>query len=110
VTFPAAQTIQHLVYTPGAVDAHNNPKDEWAGPVDREVYGVAPKITTEPAGTQVVTGVTVLGPVFAVDPRDKFVHRGDTYMVVGEVADWDAGPFGYEPGMTFDLKKVRGGR
>lgn len=113
MAFPTAQTIGHAIYTPGTVDAHGNPTDTWASPVNVGVYGYGPRSdsnSAEPGGTQVITGLTVLAPMFAVDPRDRFVVAGKTYEVVGEVGEWDSGPFGYEPGMTVNLKRVEGGR
>lgn len=111
MAFPLNQTIGHAIYTPGAVDSHNNPKDDWAAPVDVDVYGIAPTTSTEPGGTQTITGLTVYAaPGFALDPRDRFVHKATTWMVVGEEGDWTEGPFGFTPGVTFNLKRVEGGR
>lgn len=113
MAFPLNQTIGHAIYTPGAVDSHNNPKDDWAAPVDVLVYGYGPPIRTEeaePGGTQVIQGIQVLAPTFPVDPRDRFVIDTLTYMVIGETAVWDNGPFGFEPGMTIRLRRVEGGR
>jgi hypothetical protein len=109
--FPLTQTIGHKVYTPGAVDSHNNPVDDWEDPVDLAVIGLAPATSGEPGGTQVVTGVTVYSaPGFNLDPRDRFVYKGVEWMVDGEEGDWTDGPFGFEPGGTFNLKRVEGGR
>jgi hypothetical protein len=113
VSFPLAQTIGHAIYTPGSVDSHNNPIDAWASPVNVAVYGYGPPVRTEeaePGGTQVMQGIQVLAPVFAVDPRDRFVIAGITYELVGEAANWDHGPFGYQPGMLLRLRRVEGGR
>lgn len=113
MAFPAAQTIGHAIYTPGTVDAHGNPTDTWASPVDVQVYGYGPpavRAEAEPGGTQVVSYIEVLAPVFPVDPRDRFVVASVTYEVLGEVNDWTSGPFGYGPGMVIRLKRVEGGR
>jgi len=110
--FPLAQTIGHAVYTPGATDAHGNPVDAWAAAVDVQVYGYGPPARSqeaEPGGTQVITGLQVLAPVFAVDPRDRFVISGVTYEVVGEVGNWNNGPFGFAPGQQINLKRAEGG-
>lgn len=110
--FRLAQTVGHKAYTPGAVDSHNNPVDAWADPVSVEVYGYGPPNRTpeaEPGGTQVIEGMQILAPVFAVDPRDQFVVDGDLFEVEGEVANWSHGPFGFQPGMTIQLKRVEGG-
>lgn len=113
MSFPLAQTIGHAIYTPGSTDSHNNPIDAWATPVNVQVYGYGPPIRTEeaePGGTQVIQGLQVLSPVFAVDPRDRFVIDSITYEVVGEVANWSHGPFGWDPGQTIRLRRVEGGR
>lgn len=113
MAFPLNQTIGHAIYTPGAPDSHNNPTDAWANPVDVLVYGYGPPIRTaeaEPGGTQVIQDLQIYAPVFAVDPRDRFVIGALTYMVIGEVRDWDNGPFNFSPGMVVNLKRVQGGR
>lgn len=110
--YPLAQTVGHVVYTPGAEDAHGNIEDGWADPVDVSVYGYGPRVdSTEPGGTQVIVGLQVFAPAtLTVDPRDQFVVDGLRYDVDGEVGDWTRGPFGFEPGIEFNLKRVEGGR
>lgn len=107
----ATQTIGHLVYQPGAEDDHGNAEDAWAPPVLVAVYGYGPRgDSTEPGGTQVIVGLQVLAPKsVSVDSRDRFVIAGKTYEVEGEVGDWTNGPFGFTPGIEFNLKRVEGG-
>jgi hypothetical protein len=110
--FPLAQTIGHAVYQAGAEDPHGNPEDSWADPVAVKVYGYGPRTaSTEPGGTQVIVGLTVYAPKsLQVSPRDQFVVDGLRYDVDGELGDWTNGPFGFEPGIEFNLKRVEGGR
>ena len=109
--YPLAQTIGHAVYQAGAEDAHGNPVDSWADPVDVAVYGYGPRTdSTEPGGTQVIVGLEVFAPEgLALSSRDRFVVDGLTYTVEGEVGDWTSGPFGFAPGVSFNLKRVEGG-
>lgn len=111
--FPLAQTIGLAAYQAGVEDAHGNPVDSWSDPVDVAVYGYGPPIRTqdsEPGGTQVIVGLDVYAPLFPVDDRDRFVISGLVYSVEGEAGDWNNGPFGFEPGQSFRLKRVEGGR
>lgn len=111
--FPLNQTIGHMVWSAGSVDAHGNPADTWAAAVNVLVYGYGPpavRAETEPGGTQVISHLEVLAPTFTVDPRDRFVIDSVTYEVAGEPNVWDSGPFGYEPGMVVRLKRAEGGR
>jgi hypothetical protein len=110
--YPLAQIIGHKPYASTTEDAHGNPVVTYGPTVQRAVYGYGPPIRTtdaEPGGTQVIEGLDVFSPLFAVDPRDLFVIDGHDYMVVGEVADWTKGPFGFNPGQSFRLKRVEGG-
>lgn len=108
--FPA-QTIARSAWAPGAVDSHGNPVDTWADPVSVKVYGYGPRFdSTEPGGTQVIVGLVIYAPpTMVVDPRDRFVVDGKTYVVDGELGDWTKGPFGFKPGITINLKRVEGG-
>lgn len=109
--FPLAQTVGHCVYVPGAKNSHGNPVDTWLPPVDVQVYGYgAATESTEPGGTRVIEGLEVFAPVFPVDSRDRFVVDGKLYDVDGDPSNWDKGPFGFEPGQSFRLIRVEGGR
>jgi hypothetical protein len=105
------QTIGHAAYQAGEEDAHGNPVDSWADPVNVAVYGYGPRYdSTEPGGTQVIVGLQVFAPKdLEVDPRDQFVVEGLRYDVDGEVGDWTTGPFGFQPGIELNLKRVEGG-
>jgi hypothetical protein len=115
--YPLAQTIGHKVHQAGAKDAHGNPVDSWAAPVDVQVYGYGPRTDVrgstgsgEPAGTQVLVGLQLLAPKGTViSPQDRIVIDGNEYEVDGEIGDWNNGPFGFEPGVVINLKRAEGG-
>lgn len=110
----ANRTVGHRVYTEGAVNARNDATFTWAPAVDVAVYGWAPVSPTEEhdAGRNPVEIVLQLfGPadsLSAVGPRDRFVVDGATYEVEGAVENFNSGPFGYEPGVRINLKRVEG--
>lgn len=113
----AALTVGHRVYTPGATDAHGNAADAWAPAVDLKVFGVAPRSSDEPnAGRdEVVTGLSVLAPAgTVVGPLDLLVLGDDLpawsgeWKVVGDLADWTRGPFGFKPGVVIHLTRAEG--
>ena len=107
----ATQTIGHAVYVAGVEDAHGNPVDSWATPVDVKVYGYGPRYdSTEPGGTQVIVGLRVFAPKSVqASARDRFVVDGLTYDVDGEIGDWTNGPFSFKPGVEINLRRVEGG-
>ena len=109
--YALTQTIGHAVYEEGAEDAHGNPIDSWADPVNVQVYGYGPRYdSTEPGGTQVIVGLQVFAPeTLQVDPRDQFVVEGRRYDVDGELGNWTNGPFDFKPGIELNLKRVEGG-
>lgn len=105
-------TIGHRAYQAGVKDAHGNVVAEHGTVVNLEVYAVYPRTSTEPDDpnrTLTVTGLAVLAPPgVTVDPRDLFVWQGEDYEVVGDVADWNTGPFDYSPGIEVLLKRAEG--
>lgn len=109
--YPLAQVVGHEVYQAGAEDPHGNPVDSWSAAVDVSVFGYGPRTeSTEPGGTQVIVGLQVFAPKgLAVSSKDRFVIDSLTYTVEGEIGDWTNGPFGFEPGISFNLKRVEGG-
>lgn len=105
-------TVQRLPYVAGAEDSHGNPVDSWGDPVDTPVYGWASPSSSEPklAGhDRVVVDVEMGAPVGTVaEPRDKFVLGGRTYTVEGEPEDYNHSPFGGQPGIVVNLRRVEG--
>lgn len=93
-------------------DDLGNPVATYAAPKLRKVYGWAPP---RPGTEQVSDGVTLyhvdlvlyLPPVeYAIDPTDRFRVNGLTFEVVGGPDDWGKGPFGFDPGVTLQLRRV----
>ena len=58
---------------------------------------------------RVVVDVEMGAPVGTVAlPRDKFVLDGKTYRVEGEPEDYNHSPFGGQPGIVVNLRRVEG--
>lgn len=112
MSFPLRWTVQRLPYLAGATDSHGNPVDSWGDPVDVKVYGWGAPTTDEPplAGhDRVVVDLLVYGPgSMPFTSMDRAVVESKTYEVVGEVDDYDHGPFGWQPGATVSLRRVEG--
>lgn len=106
------QTIGVKKYAEGATDAHGNNVGGWSQPIYVGVYSIAPTASNEPyeAGREaVITGLTVLAPSGTkVSRLDRVIVAGEEYTVEGEIANWDMGPFGFTPGISFNLKRVEG--
>lgn len=98
----------------GDTDAHGNPVVSWSTVFYLDAYSIAPAYSNEPfeAGREaVITGLTVLAPKpkkFTLDEDDLVVIDGVDYSIKGEVANWNQGPFGFEPGISVTLEKVGG--
>jgi hypothetical protein len=108
--YPLAQTVGHVRYHSETEDDHGNPVARYHPERTRMVYGYGPRtVSTEPGGTQVIEGLDMFAPLFAVDHRDRFVVDGRTHVVEGDVSDWTHGPFGFKPGQVIHLKRVEGG-
>jgi head-tail adaptor len=99
-------------YQEGATDAHGNPVESWGSVENVAVYAVAPSFSNEPAGSgrdAVITGLSVLAPLGTdIDAKDRAVWNSEEYTIEGDLADWTNGPFDFEPGIQFNLKKVDG--
>ncbi|WP_036959196.1 hypothetical protein [Promicromonospora kroppenstedtii] len=112
----AKYTIGHRVYEPGAEDAHGNPVDAWAAPVDLSVYGIAPTASladVEPVAGRmaVMTLMTVFVPAgAALGPHDRYVVDGEEWEQEGEAGDYTRNPFKGPSfaGIILNLKRVEG--
>lgn len=114
MSLPLAQTVLHEAYAPSEKDTRGNWRDAWAEPVEVAVYGWHVSSTHEPQiplHDRVRVDVQVLAPEsFVPSPRDRvsIPGRPGVYEVVGEVEDYNHGPFGWRPGNVVNLKKVTG--
>lgn len=108
----AQHVISVMRYVSGETDAHGNEVEAWSQPISVKVYSIAPTTTAEPfqAGREaVVTGLQVLAPKGTeIGPYDRVLVNGDEYTVEGDIADWSFGPFGWEPGISIQLERVKG--
>lgn len=97
----------------GVEDAHGNSSDAYAEPLPLPCYFIAPGAMDEPANANrdlSVVEFTIGAPENPNLPaeRDRVVLEGVEYAVNGKPKDWNRGPFGYRPGVTFELRKVEG--
>lgn len=110
MTFPLAQTVQHLPFVAGVEDSHGNPIGSWDTPVEVAVYGWASPTSTEPklAGhDRVIVDVEMFAPsTWPGHARDRVTVAGATFEVIGEPEDYNHGPFGWEPGVVVNLQLV----
>lgn len=98
-------------WMPGLEDAHGNPVESWADPVDWKVFAVAPTASMEPLADRmaVATGISVLAPPDPLPgPHDVVIYDGEEWQVVGEVANYTTGPFTYKPGVVVNLERKEG--
>ena len=100
-------------HTPGQVDAHGNPADEWAAAVPLPVLWVAPGAMTE-SGTprrdlsEIEWTVCTPAPC-PVGARDLLVVDGVEYAVSGEPRDWTRGPWpNPAAAVVIELKRSEG--
>lgn len=112
MTLEVTQTIGLRKHQRGARDAHGNTVESWANPIPIGVYSVAPASSTEPfeAGREaVITGLTILAPPNTdVSRLDVLVVNGEEWAVEGDIANWGQGAFGWNPGLSINLKRVGG--
>lgn len=94
--FALPRTAGHRVYSEGSDDAHGNPVQSWAAPVDVAALWWSPS-STEPllAGHDRVSVdvVLVVDSALSVSPHDRFVLDSKEYEVLGEPEDYDHGPY-----------------
>lgn len=109
---PTPHTVQVLPFKPGEPDSHGNPTRAWGEPVEYAVYGWDKPNPVEPklAGhDRVVVDIEVFAPEsIVVGPDDRMVVNGQTYDVIGEVEDWNHGPWRWRPGVVVNLRRVDG--
>ena len=112
MTFPLAQTVGHMVYRSDVRNSRGNLVDAWDDPVDVRVYSWHVPSSHEPqiAGHErVVVQAVVLAPEsFKPGDRDKIALPIGVFEVIGDVEDYNHGPFGWAPGNSINLKRVTG--
>ena len=114
MTFPLAQTVQHLAYAGQVRDSRGNLVDAWADPVDVAAFWhTGPTYEPQIAGHERVRvdAKVYVAASTQVTPQDKFVLLGvnGEFEVEGEPEDYNHGPFAYVPGLiVVNLRKVTG--
>lgn len=98
---------------PSGEDAHGNPLPPTVTTLTLPVYGIQPGVNDEPGRANRDLSIivyTILAPKHANLPAeaDQVIVDGQEYAVEGRVKDWDRGPFGFEPGVTFELRRAEG--
>lgn len=106
---PHVVTIHATTTT--SFDTYGNPattstQTQW------NVYGWAPAGSQEMTGwsSQVTADLAVYGPVppVSITSQAQLEVDGLLYDVEGVVEDFNHGPFGWEPGVRVNLKRVSG--
>lgn len=109
----AAQIVEHEVFDGDMRDERGNTVELWRDPVEIAVYGWWTQDGEEPAvggHERVKVDAKVLArSSWRPEPRDRVILPGfGKFEVVGAVADYDHGPFGYRPGVVVNLVRVTG--
>lgn len=114
VYMPTPWVVEHLQIdrTTTQYDDLGNEVKVFKPPVTRRVYGWAPPragLETQTVGvtTSVVDLVVYSPPLdYTIDTADRFRVNGKTYEVEGEPGDYSHGPFGFEGGVTINLRRA----
>lgn len=112
MSFPLAQTVGHKVYAGQVKNSRGNLVDAWDAAVTVPVYSWHVGSSHEPqiAGHErvVVEAVVLSPPTFKPGNRDLIVLPIGEFEVIGDVEDYNHGPFGWAPGNSINLKRVTG--
>lgn len=113
--YPEPWTVGVRVYSAsGADDGYGNPTESWATAVTKACYAVYPGTPNEdylPGEIASRIPMFVLGSsasLGTVHARDRIVWGGKEFEVDGEPESFDAGPFGFEPGVRVRMIRVEG--
>lgn len=109
--------MKYWEFTPGGPDPHRDP-GTYTPPLDDPgtdvpVYGWAIPSTSNPELAGHPDRVSADGdlyapPTFTPTPRSVIGLPSGRYEVLGEVQDYNHGPFDWQPGSTVNLRKVVG--
>ena len=121
MAIPTPHTLSVRQYVEGATDAHGNPVDDWADPVEWPVHGVAPGASEEPRKPNRDLS-EVLWTVYA--PANELApgYRGQVslpwedvggeplwYDAEGVPDDWSKGPWLFpDAGVVVELRRAEG--
>lgn len=108
--FPTPHTVTHSVAVADGENALGQPVTQTVT-TSRQVFGWSPKNTDdggEPAlAGRVITEVYLLTPDGDwVDGDTVTLPDGRVFVVIGDVEDNNAGPFGFRPGYRVTLRRV----
>ena len=109
MSFPTPWTVQREAWSSGGLDAHGNQSDTYLAPVDVAVYGWAAPAPEERTSERVVIDLRMYAPSgTAANSRDRFILPDGTYEAQGPAQSYDYGPFGWQPGVVINLRRVEG--
>lgn len=108
--FPTPHTVTHTTSTQTGENALGQPTVTTTS-TERPVFGWSPK-TSDDGGEPTLAG-RVITEVYLLTPDGDWAD-GDavtlpdnrTFVVVGDVEDNNAGPFGFQPGYRVTLRRV----
>ena len=107
----ARRTVTHIAsIDTDTLDLHGNPFHRWDEPEVRKVFGwyqSSSSESSEQGANRVATTLVVLSP-WPAAVKDQIAIDGVTYEVVGESQDWNHGPFAFEPGYQFSVRRIDG--
>src|SRR5690606_255028 len=90
--FNPSETVRWEAFQLGAEDAHGNPTESWADPVEKDILAFDPGSTSEPTlpgHDRVVVEPTIYAPSGVVmGARDRVSVRGVLYEVEGVTREW----------------------
>jgi hypothetical protein len=111
VVIPLLFTVGHRAYSDSGEDAHGNPAEDYADPVDVEAIWWSPS-SSEPAlaghDRVAIDLVVVVSSATPVGPHDSLVVEGREYEVVGYPEDYDHGPWWSPNRKPVNVRRVEG--
>ncbi len=111
--FPTPYIAYWHAYSQGAEDGHGNVGEPtYTPPLDEEgtptpVIFIAPGGSTEPNEVRVEHDLDIgVPPAVTATPNDVVDLPEGQFQVVGYLADYTKGPWGFNPGKVVKLKRV----